>query len=136
MLDALEKALALRAAPLFGPLPAEALVPVARLCRERELEPGEPLFEEGELGDAMYIVVRGRVRVLRRDRVVAELGAGECVGEMSALDWEPRSATVVATEPTQLVRLDRSDMMDLLTDYPELVRALAAVLVERLRNTR
>lgn len=136
MLDVIERALALRAAPLFGPLPADALVPVAQLCREHELAPDEVLFEEGELGEAMYVVVSGRVSVERDDRRVAELGPGECVGELAALDREPRSARVRALEPTRLVRLDRNDLMDLLADYPELVRALAAVLVERLRSTR
>jgi len=134
VLDPLDKALALRAAPLFAPLPAEALLPIAKLCRVVQLEGDEVLFDEGDPGDSMYVVVSGRVRVTREGATLADLGTGECVGEMAALDWEPRSATVAATEPTTLVRLERNDLMDLLADYPELVRALADVLVARLRN--
>ena len=109
---------------------------MARLCSELELEDGDTLFEAGELGDSLYVIVSGGVRVVRGETRVAELGPGECVGEMAALDWEPRSASVIATASTLLVRLDRNDLQDLLADYPELVRALAAVLVERLRRTR
>ena len=136
MLDSLERALALRAAPLFHPLPAEALLPVARLCSVLRLAVDEVLFEEGDLGDSMYVVVDGSVRITRATATLAELGPGECVGEMAALDWEPRSATVTALKPTLLIRLERNDLMDLLADYPELVEALAGVLVDRLRKAR
>lgn len=131
----LEKALALRAAPLFATLSAEALLPVAGLCQQVDLVRGEVLFDAGEVGDAMFVVVSGSVRVMRGSEQVARLGPGETVGEMGALDLEPRSATVIASEPTRLIRLERNDLMDLLTDYPELMRSLAAMLVERIRRT-
>ena len=131
----LEKALALRTAPLFSSLSAEALLPVAAMCDEISLDEGEVLFETGEAGDSMFVIVSGQVEVVRGGSVIARLGEGECVGEMAALDWEPRSATVRARVASQLVRLERNDLMDLLTDYPELVRNLARVLVERIRKT-
>jgi CRP-like cAMP-binding protein len=131
----LEKALALRGAPLFASLSAESLLPVAAMCDEVSLDKGEALFETGEVGDSLYVVLSGAVDVVRGGTVIARLGEGECVGEMAALDWEPRSATVRAAEPSHLIRLERNDLMDLLTDYPELVRSLARVLVERLRRT-
>jgi CRP-like cAMP-binding protein len=130
----LEKALALRAAPLFASLSADALLPVAALCHQVDLPPGGVLFDTGEVGDAMFVIVTGSVRVMRGSELVARLGAGESVGEMGALDLEPRSATVIASEQSRLIRLDRNDLMDLLTDYPELMRSLAAMLVERIRK--
>jgi CRP-like cAMP-binding protein len=130
----LEKALALRAAPLFASLSADALLPVAALCHQVDLARNQVLFEAGEVGDALFVVVTGKVRVMRGDLLIARLGAGECVGEMGALDLEPRSATVAADEASRLIRLERNDLMDLLTDYPELMRGLAQMLVERIRN--
>jgi len=130
----LEKALSLRSAPLFASLSAETLLPVAAMCSEVTLERGEVLFEVGDIGDALYVLVDGNVEVVKGGEVIARLEAGECVGEMAALDYEPRSATVRAGAAAHLVRLERNDLMDLLTDYPELVRNLAAVLVERIRN--
>jgi CRP-like cAMP-binding protein len=134
-LSSLDRALALRGAPLFSSLSAEALLPVARLCTEVRLGPEEILFEAGAMGDAMYVVVDGGVSVVRDKTVIARLGKGECVGEMAALDWEPRSATVMADGPTLLVRLGRNELMDLLRDHPELVRKLAIVLARRIRKT-
>jgi len=122
VLDILEKVLALRSAHLFESLPAEAL------------HSDEPLIQAGEIGDSLYVVVRGSVRVERDGATLARLGVGECVGEMAALDWEPRSASVLADEPTRFIRLDRNDLMDLIADHPELVVGLAEVLVERLRK--
>ena len=132
----LEKALALKAAPLFAPLPADQLLPIGRLCSTVDLEAEEVRFEAGDLGDALYVVVRGRVRVAGDRGVLARLGPGECVGEMAALDWEPRSATVIADEPSRLVRLERNDLIDLVAEEPELVRSLAGVLASRIRNMR
>ena len=104
------------------------------MCDEVSLDGGELLFEAGEVGDSLFVVVAGSVDVIRGGSLIARLGPGESVGEMAALDWEPRSAAVRASEPTHLVRLERNDLMDLLTDYPELVRSLASVLVERIRR--
>jgi CRP-like cAMP-binding protein len=137
MLDVLERALALRAAPLFAELAAlepQALVPLAELCADVDLDAGEVLFREGELGDSLYVIVRGRVAVEKAGGRLAELGPGECVGELAALDWEPRSATVVAIGACELLRLERDDLMDQLGDHPELARALAAVLAGRIRQ--
>jgi CRP-like cAMP-binding protein len=133
MLHVLDRALALRAAPLFSALGADDLLPIAELSTELSLAAGGRLFAQGELGDSLYVVVAGRVGVERGGARVAEIGAGECVGELAALDWEPRSATVVALEDTELIRLERDDLLDLLGDHPELVRALAGVLVARIR---
>ena len=130
----LEKALSLRAAPLFASLSADTLLPVAAMCGEVSLQRGEVLFEAGDIGDALYVLIDGGVDVVKGGEVIAKLGAGECVGEMAALDYEPRSATVRAHETTHLIRLERNDLMDLLTDYPELVRSLASVLVDRIRK--
>ncbi len=130
----LEKALALRAAPLFASLSADALLPVASLCQQVDLVGGQVLFEAGEVGDSMFVVASGLVQVKRGAELIAVLGPGEVVGEMGALDLEPRSATVVAAEPSRLIRLERNDLMDLLTDYPELMRGLAEMLVDRIRG--
>ena len=60
----LEKALALRAAPLFASLSAEALLPVAAMCDELSLDQGEVLFEAGEVGDSLFVIVSGEVSVV------------------------------------------------------------------------
>ncbi|MCG8417399.1 MAG: cyclic nucleotide-binding domain-containing protein [Proteobacteria bacterium] len=135
MYAALDKALALRTAPLFASLPTADLLPVANLCTEISLDAGDVLFREGDMGDAMYVVVRGNVTVERDGEILATLGCGECVGEMAALDWLPRSATVAAAEPSTLFRLDRHDLLDLLIDHPILAENLATVMAARVRRS-
>jgi CRP-like cAMP-binding protein len=134
MLDVLDRALALHGAPLFAALSPDELLPLAELCVDVDLDAGEVLFGEGDPGDSLYVIVVGRVAVEQGGRRVAELVAGECVGELAALDWEPRSASVVAMERCELVRLERDDLLDQLGDHPELLRALAIVLSARLRQ--
>ncbi len=136
MLATLDKALALRNTQLFGGLTAEALMPVANLCTEVMVDTGEVLFYEGDIGEAMYILLRGEVSLRRKEFVVAQIQAGECVGELSAFDWNPHSTTAVAEAPTALLRLDRNDLLDLIFDHSEIATALAAVLVARVRGMK
>jgi CRP-like cAMP-binding protein len=134
VLGSLDKAIALRAAPLFASMHADELLPVATLCADVTLDGGDVLFEQGDLGDAMYVVIRGKVLIERDGEVIAELGPGETVGEMAVIDWEPRSASVIAHEPTQLIRLDRHDLLDLLVQSPTLATRMTAVLIDRVRT--
>lgn len=135
MSSLLERAVALQKAPLFSGLAADVLVPLANVSEPQRLEPADILFEEGDLGDALYVIVSGELRIERGGRLVASLGPGECVGEMAALDREARSATAVALSSCHLVRIDGNDLMDTLADHPELVKSLIAVLVARIRES-
>ena len=121
------------------------LDPAARSALAEEMEPhslygGEVLFRQGEIGDSVYVVVSGRVSVLLTDadgsvRVLAELGAGEVVGEMAYIGGEPRSATVVAARDTQLARLGLAGLDRLVERYPgPMLRLLAGRLASRLRD--
>jgi NTE family protein len=95
---------------------------------ESELEPvslysGEWLLREGEPGDSIFIVISGRLRVVRgaaspHQAVLAELGPGETVGEMALVTGEPRSADVYAVRDTQLARLSKPAVERLLVRHP------------------
>ena len=106
------------------------------------LAPGEVLFAEGDDADAAYLVVSGRVRVIRRDRdgsivePVGEVGTGELIGEHALLADAPRNATVVAARRSQLARLPRSGFEALLLAHPATMLAVVRRLVARLGDTR
>jgi predicted acylesterase/phospholipase RssA/CRP-like cAMP-binding protein len=106
------------------------------------LAPGEVLFDQGDDADAAYLVISGRVRVLRRDRdgVIAqpagEVGAGELIGEHALLADGLRSATVVAARRSQLARLPRSGFEALLLTNPSAMLAVFHRLVARQEDTR
>lgn len=129
----LETALLLHQVPLFADLSPEALLPVARLSSYRILAPDERLFEQGSFGDALFVVVDGLLRIEQEGRLLARLGKGETVGEMAVLDWQPRSASVIAEQASTLLRVERNDLIDLLQEEPALLRSLLALLSRRIR---
>jgi len=107
---------------------------VARMALFRDLSPGEldvllsrfvPLslaagevaIRQGEVGDRFYVVRSGEVQVERDGQVLARLGAGEAFGEIALLLDVPRTATVSAFEPTELLALDAADFRDILARY-------------------
>lgn len=134
MRPTLDKAAVLRAVPLFAKLGPEELLALAELAEPRSVPAGGRVFAEGEPGDALYLVIGGRVAVERAGARLAELGIGECIGELALLDDGVRSATVVALDATELLRLDRDDFLDTLFLYPAVGRAVLAVLARRLRG--
>ena len=111
--------LVLLALPLFDGCTGEELATLARHINFAEIGRGERLCSEGEPADTMYFVVSGRLEVLKRTtrgdcRVVARAGRGSTVGEMALFDRSPRSATVIARQPSVVILLTRKGF-DLLT---------------------
>jgi lysophospholipid hydrolase len=123
-----------------------ALSPAAISDLESELEMftlygGEVLFRQGDIGDSLSIVIRGRVRVIVNDKngkgnTVAELGAGELIGEMAVVTGESRSATVEAIRDTHVAKLSRSSFERFMTRHPlAAVQMVSRKLAQRLQET-
>lgn len=134
MLSTVEKVLFLKSIELFSQIPGEDLAQVALISHEVNREPNEEIFAEGESGDALYLVLDGKVRVHKDDRVIAELGERECFGEMAILDAAPRSATVTAIDDTHMLRISREDFQEIMADKPEIALGIIKVLTQRLRD--
>ncbi|MEZ4340219.1 MAG: cyclic nucleotide-binding domain-containing protein [Sandaracinaceae bacterium] len=107
---------------------------MAHAAEERAFDAGETIVEEGEVGDVLFLVVAGRVTVRRSGVVLARLGPGETFGEMAVLDAEPRSATVVAEEPTECLAIASDDFYDVLREQSEIAEGVIRVLTARLRQ--
>lgn len=100
--------------------------------------PGEVLFHQGELPQGVYFIRRGTARVVvetpdGRQVTVGQAGPGETIGEMSALDGSPRSATVVATEPVEASYVTRETFRETIRKNPDTSLRLLQLLVRRLR---
>ena len=100
---------------------------------------GETLMEQGDVGDALYVVRHGRLRTLVADATghsveVGQVGKGEIVGEMALLTDEPRAATVIAMRDTELFRLPAAAFELFTSGHPQLMRPFAGVVVGRLRD--
>src|SRR5919199_543727 len=129
----------LRRVPLFAELAEADLEALAALARERRYPKGSVIVFSGELGDALYVIARGRVKVVLLDEdgrevILALLGAGSFFGELALLDEEPRSAHVIAMEGSTLIMLRRADFQACLRQAPELSLALLRELSRRLRR--
>lgn len=129
-----ERAARLSEIDLFTSLRPSALALLAERATERVLPAGGTLFEQGAEGRSMYLIVSGEVEILRDERRLATLGAGEHVGEMSLLDDETRSATVRATEDALLLRIGRRDFHALVTSHSDAALAVMRSLSQRLRQ--
>ena len=113
---------ALRRNSLFAALPPQVLSDLDEELKSTFLSGGEILFRQGEKGDALYLVVSGRLRVLREDEdetaTLAELGPGDSVGEIAVLGGERRLASVVAIRDTELAMLSKEAFHRLLEKHP------------------
>ncbi|MEZ4862414.1 MAG: cyclic nucleotide-binding domain-containing protein [Caldilineaceae bacterium] len=133
MLSNSEKKQILRTVNLFTETPDTILEEVARLLEEVVCPAEALLFAQGDFGDAMYIIIEGRVRVHSGGRTLAILEKGSVFGEMAALDPEPRSASVTALENLRLLRLERVPFTQLITSRPEITTGIIHILCQTLR---
>ncbi len=125
----------LRPLVLFHDLPDDELALVAEACQTVALQPGEVLFRAGDMGDGLYIITAGIMRVERGGDIIATLGRGEVVGELAVMDKLPRSADAVADQSARLLKLASGALDDLLSKHGALARNLFHVVTRRLRET-
>jgi len=109
---------------------------VARHMETATLAEGTTLIEEGEEGDALFVILEGAATVRRKGVDVATVGPGSWFGELALLDGEPRSATVVAIAPTTVAVLGVRLFRTLLREFPDMTSAILAGLASDLRRTR
>ncbi|MDU3274252.1 MAG: cyclic nucleotide-binding domain-containing protein, partial [Varibaculum cambriense] len=113
--------------PLFEGLDQEAQMRLFSMMGQTTLRRGENLFEEGDDGDRLYIVAEGKIKLSHqsldgRENLLAVLGPGEILGELTLFDPGQRSTTATAVSPARLVFLNHSDLMVFLEDNPSLAK--------------
>jgi serine/threonine protein phosphatase PrpC len=129
----------LRRIPLFQHMTYKELLSVLGIAQGRQFAKGQHIINEGEGGNEMFILFRGKVDVLKSGHRIAQLSGGGHFGEMGLVDRAPRSATVVAAEDTSAVSIDRDSLLKLMRREPllavKLLWSFVQVLSERLRTT-
>ncbi len=124
---------------LFHSLNKKHIAQLARCATVQRYEPGQVIVSQGDTGLGLYVIGSGKVEV-RRERpgqepvVLNTLGPGQFFGEMALLDDYPRSATVVATEPTECLTLAKWHFLAELESHPEMALPMLTVLSRRLRE--
>jgi CRP-like cAMP-binding protein len=125
--------------PLFDALPAAERQPIARLIRVQRHAPRDTVAWEGDPGGTLFFILSGYLKAVSsgaegREVLLSVMGPGEVVGELSVLDGQPRSASIIALEPTELAALDREPLLALIRQQPSLAIGLLEVLTQRLRK--
>jgi CRP-like cAMP-binding protein len=132
-------AITLDTIPLFAHLDEEELARIGDVARERPYPKNSVILFEDDPGDALCVVVSGRVKVVLigedgREVILSTMGNGDFFGEMSLIDDEPRSAHVIAMENSRLLVLRRDDFHRCLDTTPRIALGLLLALSKRLRQ--
>ncbi|MGZ7040820.1 MAG: Crp/Fnr family transcriptional regulator, partial [Thermoanaerobaculia bacterium] len=124
---------------LFEELDDRELGSIAAVAKPRRYAKDDVVFHADESGDVFCLIKEGQVKITMispegKEIILSMLGPGEFFGEMSLLDDEPRSATVIAMEPLELVTIWRADFLTILAENFSITKKLLAVLSRRLRT--
>lgn len=120
---------------LFRGLSVDDLTAVASLTTEGHAEPRQVIYEQGERGDALYVIISGEIHLLRSGQPLIDLHVGDSFGQTSILDGGLRPVTAkTGDEGCEFVRLERQPFMDLMADRPELMRGMFVELAARIRE--
>jgi CRP/FNR family transcriptional regulator, cyclic AMP receptor protein len=135
----LEEVSFLRNVPIFNELSDQELEKIAGLGVRKKYKKGSIILLEEETGAALFVIVSGKVKIVRmdddgREVILSILGGSDFFGEMAILDGLTRSASVVATSKSELFMIHRRDFLKLLNDYPMVAIALLRELTSRLRK--
>lgn len=125
--------------PLFASLEPEARKPLARLIRVRRYAARQPVVWEGEAGGTLFLSLSGYFKAITAGRdgkemLLSIMGPGEVFGELSVLDGQPRSASVITVEAGELASIERPALFELMASSPSLAIGLIEVLAQRVRT--
>ncbi|MBF8248788.1 MAG: Crp/Fnr family transcriptional regulator [Bacteroidetes bacterium] len=129
----------LRNVPIFADLEEKDFQRIIKLGLRQKYKKGNIVVLEQESGAALFVIITGKVKVVRTDEdgrevILSMFGPGEFFGEMSLLDGLARSASVVATVKSELFMIHRRDFLQLLEEYPQVAISLLAELAMRIRK--
>jgi CRP/FNR family cyclic AMP-dependent transcriptional regulator len=119
---------------LFQGLSKRELQRLMGSTKELAFEAGDEVVKEGDEDGRFYLLLEGEARIVQGRRVLATLGAGDYFGEISLIDGEPRSATVLATTPIRALTLARWNFRALLDEHPAIARKLLLEMCRRVRE--
>jgi len=129
---------ALQAISMFRYLPYPDLIRVASIAKEVQVPAGAAVFDEGDVGESLFVILDGHAGVLKSGSQIADLGPGAHFGEMSLIERAPRSAGIVANSSLEALVIERDAFFSLLREEVTAVKLLwgmVRMLNARLRKT-
>jgi CRP-like cAMP-binding protein len=133
-LTTLERAIRLQKVDLFSDLETDLLALLASVTHQVFVRQGHTLFAEKSPLRALYVVLGGRMEMYRGNQAIFTVSTDETIGNWALFDDQPSVVTARAAEDTWLLRIDREDFFDLLSDHTEITRKLFQALLKRVRT--
>lgn len=120
---------------IFAPLSEEEIERLANASTARTYAPGEAIVRRGQEGNSMFVIITGGVKVQIPEKTyqktINNLKENDYFGEMSLLTGQPRTATVIATEETEVLRIDQNGLKPIFENNPPLVASITEMIEER-----
>ncbi|MBI2818311.1 MAG: cyclic nucleotide-binding domain-containing protein [Acidobacteria bacterium] len=133
-MSVIEKVLLLQDVDLFSQVSPEQLARIALLAEELHVGRGKVLLRENEISDAMYIIASGKVALESGSECLSVAGEKEAIGTWALLDNEPMLATATVMEDARVLRIERDDFYDLLSDHADITQSMFRALIRRIRT--
>lgn len=134
MYTIVEKVIFLQNVDVFASVPTEQLAHLAAIAEQVDYVAGDTVYAENEASDALYLVLDGKVRLHRDGQEITTAGPAEAFGTWALFDDEPRVATATAEENSRLLRVEREEFLELLSDHTEITQGVFKTIVRRMRG--
>jgi CRP-like cAMP-binding protein len=129
MLTTIEKVNILQKAPVFQGVRTESLARVAAIAREASCDARQLLFRENEGADTMFLILEGRVALVRNGQPAQELGAGQIVGALELLAGECHRESAMATQPVRVLQIDQQEFYEAMAEDFNITRGILRALI-------
>jgi len=134
MFTTIEKVIFLQNVDVFSHVATEQLAYIAAIAEDVSYLESDVVYEINQESDALFVVAEGKIRIHHEGEEITTVGAREAFGTWSLFDDEPRVATATAAEDSRLLRVDRDDFHELLSDHTEITQAVLKNVAGRLRG--
>ncbi len=134
-----DRILHLRGIQVFEGLSVSELAAVASVTEEEVYPAGKEVIREGDPGDTMYLIIQGKVSVIKGqgdpdETELGQIGSGDYFGEMALFEDDVRSATIRTIEETRLLVLHKREFTEIVREYPQIALHICKVLSQRIRK--
>ncbi len=131
----IEKVIILKSSSIFQDTSEKELLELADMLEEEYFEPNVMIFAKGDVGNCMYFIYKGRIRIHDGQHTLAELDDNEILGELSVLDAEARSASATTMEECILLKLEQESFYEIIMSNASVLKGILKTLCKRLRTT-
>lgn len=134
MLTTVEKVIFLQDVDVFAKIPLEDLAYIAMIAEEVTTDAGNVIYNEGDVSDSMYLVLDGSIRLHRGGIDVMIANPRDVFGTWALFDNETRIVTATSIEESNMLRIDKEEFLDLLSDHSKITEGILKVMASKLRN--